>query len=174
MTDERFTVRPRGESTARDAHDHANLVEDLERIRQRILERVLPTRREDFVDGSVPYDTASFVVIRLHGVLSRPGSAWVRALLTEEETRSLATVRNIIAHGGYRTMDDDSFWRTSTIEVPRLVERLLEATRELRPARAGRRQFISPAEVAELASAAVRIDRHRFRDDADRMIDQAL
>lgn len=127
MTDTGFTPRPRSERSARDANDLANLIEDLERIRQRIVERVLPARREDFVDGSISYDTASFVIVRLHGVLSRPGSEPLRSLLSADEARALSTVRNIVAHGGYRTMDDASFWRTATVDIPELVDRLLKA-----------------------------------------------
>lgn len=45
---------------------------------------------------------------------------------------------------------------------------------ELRPVRPSRRTFISRHEVAALAAAAIRIDRHRFRRDLDRVIDQEL
>jgi hypothetical protein len=39
--------------------------------------------------------------------------------------------------------------------------------------RAGRRAFISRAEVAALAAANVRIDRDQFRADLDAVIDQS-
>jgi prevent-host-death family protein len=55
-----------------------------------------------------------------------------------------------------------------------VVTRNGEPVAELRPVRAGRRTFISREEVAELAAAEVRIDRHRFRADLDRVIDQGL
>ena len=45
---------------------------------------------------------------------------------------------------------------------------------ELRPLRPDRPVFISRERVAKLASAGVRIDRHRFRADLDRVIDQGL
>jgi hypothetical protein len=45
--------------------------------------------------------------------------------------------------------------------------------RARRPLRAGRRTFISRAEVAALAAANVRIDRDQFRTDLDAVIDQA-
>ena len=55
-----------------------------------------------------------------------------------------------------------------------VVTRNGEPVAELRPLRAGRRSFISREEVAVLAKAKVRIDRHRFRADLDDVIDQGL
>ena len=52
-----------------------------------------------------------------------------------------------------------------------VVTRNGEPVAELRPLRAGRRTFISRAEVAALASANLRIDRDRFRADLDAVID---
>ena len=51
-----------------------------------------------------------------------------------------------------------------------VVTRNGEAVAELRPLRAGRRTFISRAEVAEMAAANVRIDRDQFRTDLDAVI----
>lgn len=55
-----------------------------------------------------------------------------------------------------------------------IVTRNGEPVAELRPFRAGRRTFISREEVAALAAAGVRIDRHQFRADLDQLIDQGL
>ncbi len=55
-----------------------------------------------------------------------------------------------------------------------VVTRNGEPVAELRPLRAGRRAFISREEVAALAAADVRIDRHQFRADLDQVIDQGL
>jgi prevent-host-death family protein len=55
-----------------------------------------------------------------------------------------------------------------------VVTRSGEPVAELRPIRAGRRSFVSRAEVAALAVAKVRIDRHQFRADLDRVADQRL
>ncbi len=55
-----------------------------------------------------------------------------------------------------------------------VVTRNGEPVAELRPLRAGRRTFISREEVAALATAGVRIDRHQFRAELDRVIDQGL
>jgi len=51
-----------------------------------------------------------------------------------------------------------------------VVTRNGEPVAELRPLRAGRRTFISRAEVAEMAAANVRIDRDQFRTDLDAVI----
>jgi prevent-host-death family protein len=51
-----------------------------------------------------------------------------------------------------------------------VVTRNGEPVAELRPLRAGRRTFISRAEVAEMAAANVRIDRDQFRTDLDGVI----
>ena len=53
-----------------------------------------------------------------------------------------------------------------------VVTRNGEPVAELRPLRAGRRTFVSRAEVAEFAAANVRIDRDQFRADLDAVIDQ--
>lgn len=55
-----------------------------------------------------------------------------------------------------------------------VITRNGEPVAELRPARAGRRTFISRDEVATLASAGVRIDRRQFRADLDALVDQGL
>ena len=53
-----------------------------------------------------------------------------------------------------------------------VVTRNGEPVAELRPIRAGRRTFITRADVAALATANVRIDRDQFRADLDAVIDQ--
>jgi prevent-host-death family protein len=55
-----------------------------------------------------------------------------------------------------------------------VVTRNGEPVAELRPLQAGRRRFISRAELAVLAGANVRIDKDRFRADLDAVIDQGL
>lgn len=55
-----------------------------------------------------------------------------------------------------------------------VVTRNGEPVAELRPLRTGRRAFISREEVTALATAQVRIDRHQFRAELDRVLDQGL
>lgn len=55
-----------------------------------------------------------------------------------------------------------------------VITRSGEPVAELRPLRRGRRRFVSRDELAASAGTPVRIDRHRFRDDLDRVVDQDL
>lgn len=55
-----------------------------------------------------------------------------------------------------------------------IVTRNGEPVAELRPIHAGRRTFVPRDEIAALAAGGVRIDRHQFRADLDRVIDQGL
>jgi prevent-host-death family protein len=55
-----------------------------------------------------------------------------------------------------------------------VVTRNGEPVAELRPLRAGRRMFVTRNEVAAMATAGVRIDRHQFRADLDDAVDQSL
>jgi prevent-host-death family protein len=53
-----------------------------------------------------------------------------------------------------------------------VVTRNGDPVAELRPVRTGRRVSVSRDEVAALARAGLRIDRHEFRADLDRLIEQ--
>lgn len=56
-----------------------------------------------------------------------------------------------------------------------VVTRNGQPVAELRPLRSDRRVLVSREQVEKkLASAGVRIDRHQFRADLDRVIDQGL
>lgn len=55
-----------------------------------------------------------------------------------------------------------------------IITRNGEPVAELVPVRAGRRVFVPRNELAVLAGAGVRIDRHQFRADLDQQIDQSL
>jgi prevent-host-death family protein len=55
-----------------------------------------------------------------------------------------------------------------------VITRNGEPVAELRPARRTRRTFVPSTDIAALASPADRIDRHRFRSDLDRDVDQRL
>lgn len=72
-----------------------------------------------------PTDSAAIAVIRLHALLERAENSWIREELTLTEQRSLAILRNIIAHAGYRAMDDDRFWITCRRDLPGAVDRLI-------------------------------------------------
>lgn len=124
-----FTPRPRQAGDERDRNDRANLLGELQRIATRLQSRVLGSARAGFRDGSDSYDAASMAVVRLHGLLDRREHAFLLQVVTENELRAIGTIRNIVSHGGYRSMDDESFWETATIQLPELVERLIVRAR---------------------------------------------
>ncbi len=55
-----------------------------------------------------------------------------------------------------------------------IVTRNGEPVAELRPVRTSRQPFVSRDDIVALAKVAVRIDRHQFRADLDRLINQEL
>lgn len=55
-----------------------------------------------------------------------------------------------------------------------VVTRNGEPVAELRPVLAARRTFITRDQLTRMASAGIRIDHQRFRDDLDNYIDQGL
>jgi prevent-host-death family protein len=55
-----------------------------------------------------------------------------------------------------------------------IVTRNGEPVAELRPVRPARRTFIPRNEIVESAAPGRRIDRHQFRADLDRAIDQRI
>lgn len=55
-----------------------------------------------------------------------------------------------------------------------IVTRNGEEVAELRPAQPKRRTFVPRAEIAALIERTSPIDRHKFRADLDRLIDQSL
>jgi prevent-host-death family protein len=55
-----------------------------------------------------------------------------------------------------------------------IVTRNGERVAELRPVSPARRTFVARDEIVALAAPGRRIDRHRFRADLDRVIDQEL
>lgn len=126
-----FGRRPR--TTAPEDHashrrrDIDNVIGELDRILDRLGTRVRNVPRAEFVDGSDAYDAASMSVVRMHGILERRENSALLDVLSETERRALATVRNIITHGGYANMNDDSFWETATTHLPELVRRLRSA-----------------------------------------------
>ena len=123
----RFGRVPRRDSSARSERDRLNFVAELAKIAER-LERVRQSDRGEFHDGSPTYDSASIAVVRLAGLLERSEFSQARRALTDEESRGLQTIRNIISHGGYADMNDDVFWMTATTYLPGLVVRLGDTT----------------------------------------------
>lgn len=103
--------------------DLGAFVTELAAIERRI-ERVLASGRAAFSDGSDSYDHASMAIIRLAALFEDERFHRSLSSVSETERRGIATTRNVVAHHGYRAMDDERFWRTITIDVPALLRRV--------------------------------------------------
>lgn len=114
---------PRAHRPATHSYERANLDAELELIRARI-GIVVARGREGFHDGEEIYDVACMVIIRLAALLERPEFAPHLATITWEERLAIRTTRNIAAHAGYRSMDDDLFWLAVTRRVPEILDRI--------------------------------------------------
>lgn len=99
---------------------------ELDAIAQRA-DRVAAAGRAAFIDGSPSYDTASMAIIRLAGLFEVRRFAPFLGIVDPIEARGIRATRQYAAHGGYREMDDDEFWRTITEDVPEFVNRLRSA-----------------------------------------------
>ena len=117
----RFTPRRRRQTT--NSHDRANLDAELALIRARI-DTVTARGREDFHDGKETYDVACMVIIRLAALLERPEFEPHMEAVTRQERLAIRTTRNIAAHTGYRSINDDLFWLAVTQRVPAILDRL--------------------------------------------------
>ena len=107
----RFAPRPRRQAT--NSHDRANLDAELELIRARI-DTVTARGRDDFHDGQETYDVARMVTIRLAALLERAKFEPHMEAVTQQERLAIRTTRNIAAHTGYRSMNDNLFWLAVT------------------------------------------------------------
>ena len=117
----RFTPRTRQDGARR--HDRENLDAELALIRDRI-DVVIAHGREEFYDGAQAYDVACMVIIRLAALLERPEFEPHMEAVTRQERLAIRTTRNIAAHTGYRSMNDDLFWLAVTQRVPAILDRL--------------------------------------------------
>ncbi len=124
FTDDPYQLRPRqGRSSS--SRDEENIRHELSQILRRA-QTLVSGSREDFVEGASSYDVASMLIIRMASLIERTEFApWV-SLMTDDEVNAIRTIRNIVAHAGYATMNDDIFWNAVTVEVPEVVERLLK------------------------------------------------
>ncbi|RRJ86650.1 antitoxin [Gulosibacter macacae] len=120
-----FEPRPRRETVSATSFDRANFRAELQRIQRRI-DAVTATDRKDFAEGHPSYDVASMIIIRLAALLERTEFHDATQQLTLDEIAAIKTTRNIVAHAGYRGMNDDLFWAAVTVRVPKMLARLLE------------------------------------------------
>ena len=115
---------PRVHRPATHLYERANLDAELELSRARI-GIVVARGREGFRDGEETYDVACMVIIRLAALLERPEFAPHLTTITREERLAIRTTRNIAAHAGYRSMNDNLFWLAVTRRVPEILDRIV-------------------------------------------------
>jgi hypothetical protein len=96
---------------------------ELDAIENRI-EKVLERRRESFIEGSDTFDHASMAIIHLAALFEDERFVRLLTPVTDVERRGIATTRNVVAHRGYRTMDDERLWLTITTDVPDVLRRV--------------------------------------------------
>lgn len=123
-SDDPYVRQPRRHVGNSSGHDEENIRGELARILQRS-QSVASSPRAEFADGSVAYDVASMVMVRLASLTERSEFAPWSELLTAQELTSIRAMRNIAAYAGYAAMDDDLFWEAVTELVPEVVKRLL-------------------------------------------------
>lgn len=121
-----FTPRPRTARRCSPNFDAENFLRELEVITHRV-ERVAATPAEAFSADCPEYDSACMVIIRLAAFLEREEYASYMDVLSSSEKRALRTTRNIAAHSGYQSMDDQLLWTAVTRNVPDMIARLRAA-----------------------------------------------
>ncbi|MGB3376646.1 MAG: antitoxin [Microbacterium sp.] len=100
------------------------LAGELDRISER-LSRTEADGKDVFFEGSDSYDRAIVAVIRLAALFEddrRFGA--LLSDVTERERVGIRNTRNITAHHGYASMDDETFWETITVDMPAFVAKL--------------------------------------------------
>lgn len=117
----RFHPLPRSARKPEGEHPDALFEREFEKIVRRI-RAVQDADRADFVDGSLSYDHATLVVLRLAAMLepASPFSGRFEAL-GKDARRGIVTTRNILSHSGYGALDEDVFWRTVAVDIPRAL-----------------------------------------------------
>ena len=121
-----FVPRPRATRKHAPSFDAENFLRELDVITHRI-ERVATVPAEAFSADCPEYDSACMVIIRLAAFLEHEEYASYMDALSSSEKRALRTTRNIAAHSGYQSMDDQLLWTAVTRNVPDMIERLRAA-----------------------------------------------
>lgn len=105
-------------------NETAVLLAELEGIRT-LLRHAVGAGRIAFSRDSLSYAAAAMAVIRLQSLLEDRRFAVLHSELTPAEARGIRVTRNIAAHAGYRDMNDEEFWVTTSDRMPALVDRLI-------------------------------------------------
>lgn len=122
----RFAARRGSPSELRLDNDRENLRALLDDV-DAGLERVALDGRSAFTHGSDSYAHGSLAIIHLATALERDEYTPYLMDIGDGERRGLVTTRNIIAHSGYKTMNNDQFWDTLTLHAPLLVQKVRNA-----------------------------------------------
>lgn len=139
--DDRFSPgprRPSGGARGSWPHDAENFLREAELLRRRF-ERARAEGYEGFAaTESDSYDVGSLAVVRLADLVARlqearaEGAPDALAGVPEVDLRGLAASRNFAAHH-YLRVDRGVFWRTVTIDAPRVLARIRQNLIALRP-----------------------------------------
>ena len=89
------------------------------------LARTAADGRDQFFEGSDSYDRAIVATVRLAALFEderRFGE--LLADVTDRERMGIRHTRNIAAHHGYASIDDDTFWETVTVDMPAFIAKL--------------------------------------------------
>jgi hypothetical protein len=128
-TTARFTPRPRGEppEPASRPSPRKLLAAELEKIEGR-LQSVQDQGRSAFSEGSASFDRATVAVLRL-AALFEDDEQFVPLLASasDVERRGIAHTRNIAAHLGYASMDEETIWVTATRDMPAFIAKIRAA-----------------------------------------------
>ena len=100
-----FIPRPRVARRHAPSFDAGNFLRELDVIVHSV-KRVAAVPVETFSVDCPEYDSAYIVIIRLAVVLEPKSTHPYMDALTSPEKRALRTTRNIAAHSGYQSMDD--------------------------------------------------------------------
>lgn len=125
FTDDPYPLKPRRAKLSPD-HDEENIRQELSQILRRA-QSVASKPRDEFLEGTESYDVASMMMIRMASLIERPEFEPWAAVLTDDEINAIRTMRYIVAHAGYAAMNDDIFWISVTVQMPEIIERLLES-----------------------------------------------
>lgn len=100
------------------------LLAELDGIRT-LLRHAIDAGRTAFSRDSPSYAAAAIAVIRLQSLLEDRRFTALHNGLTPAEARGVRVTRNIAAHAGYRDMNDEEFWVTTSERMPDLIDRLI-------------------------------------------------
>ncbi|MER7447557.1 antitoxin [Microbacterium foliorum] len=94
-----------------------------------LLDHAVSGGREAFVRDSPAYASGSMAVIRAAALFETEEFEAHLGDVADEVRRALITMRNIAAHSGYRSMNDDLFWQTLIVDLPTHLESWRAAAR---------------------------------------------